>query len=139
MLAVLIIAGLLVLILKAHRHRKSTAYKRSALHLVNDLKQYPDDQLPTEANRLLKRVALVAYPGERTTINQLYGETWVSWLNQRCKKPVFSGDAAAALAHGGYQPGVACPRDQLMADIQRWIRAHRRPQTRTHQGSAAHV
>lgn len=138
-LAALVFTVLFSLVVAIRRHRRNTAYKRSALPLVNALQNYDDATLPTEANRLLKRIALVAYPEQRTAINQLYGDSWVQWLNERCKNPVFSGPVADALARGGYERGLPSPREQITQDIQHWIRRHRRTASRPPNGRLQHV
>jgi hypothetical protein len=124
--AAALLAALLILMLTLRQRRRQEAYRRAALQRLELLHNCPEAQLPTEANRLLKRIALAAFPADQLTINQAFGTLWVDWLNAHCRQPVFSGAAATALAHGGYQPNVSCPRDELLASLQRWVREHHR-------------
>ncbi len=119
--------------------RRQEAYRRTALKLLDGLHEYSDAQLPAEANRLLKRVALVAFPAEKLTINQAFGENWVDWLNARCPDLVFSGAAAAALARAGYQRDASYPRAELLDSVSRWIATHQRTLRSTPARRPAHV
>lgn len=134
-LLVLIIGAVAALIVALRRRRRRNAYKGVALKMLQELQSCNDEQLVSETNRLLKRVALVAYPGEHTNINQLFGEAWVGWLNQCCRGEVFTGQTAAALASGGYRPTQQCPREDLLAGVKRWLVDHKRGQN----GRAARV
>lgn len=124
-LTILVLAALFALIVTLRQRRRREAYRRAALTLLQDLQDCPEADLATEANRLLKRIALVAFPGDQLAINQAFGEPWVDWLNRHCRQPVFVGATATALAQGGYQPNASCPRDELLASLSRWIREHR--------------
>ncbi len=138
--ATISLLGALVLALIAYLiKRRQEAYRRTAIKLLDQLREYPDTQLPTEANRLLKRVALAAFPAEKLAINQAFGEDWVAWLNARCRNLVFSGSAAAALARGGYQQDAAYPREELLACVRRWIADHQRALGRVPVRRPAHV
>jgi len=125
-LAVLLLALLIWGIVSWRRHYLRGLYRRQALALLNRLDSCSDDLLPTEVNRLLKRTALSAYPAQSTAINQAFGEAWVLWLNHCFSQSVFEGDAALAIAYGGYQPDLACPRAQLLESARRWIEKHKR-------------
>lgn len=135
-LAVLLIAGIAALTIAVLRYRRRTAYKRAALSLFDQLLNCADQDLPSETNRLLKRVALTAFPSERTRINQLFGDAWVEWLNGRCTKTVFTGPSADALASGGYKSSLLYPRDELLTNTRRWLLDHKRG---TVNGRAARV
>lgn len=131
-------ALVLALIVYLIRHRQE-AYRRTALKLLDQLREQSDAALPAEANRLLKRVALAAFPSEKLTINQAFGENWVDWLNARCPDLVFSGAAAAALARGGYQRDALYPREELLDRVRRWIATHQRTLRSTPMRRPAHV
>ena len=126
MLTILSVAAVIALVVALQQRRRRNAYKHAALGLLDKLRDCADQDLPSETNRLLKRVALVAFPNERTRINQLFGNAWVDWLNSRCGKSTFIGASADALAHGGYRAAAPCPRDELMASTRRWLLDHRR-------------
>lgn len=125
-LAALLTAAVIALTLMVRQRRRRNAYKHTAIGLLQDLRKCADEELPSETNRLLKRVALVAFPGERTLINQLFGDAWVNWLNQHCGKPVFSGASADALARGGYRSTLPCTREELLGCAHRWLLDHKR-------------
>lgn len=125
-LAILLIAAGVALVMTWRRRQRRNAYKSVALTLLDDLHRCADEDLASETNRLLKRVALVAYPGEQTVINQAFGDAWISWLNQRCGREVFIGNTADALAYGGYRSTPACPREDLLNSTRRWLREHKR-------------
>lgn len=124
-LTILLLAALFTLILALRQRRRRKAYRHAALSLLQDLQDCPEADLATEANRLLKRIALAAFPDDQLAINQAFGAPWVDWLNHHCRQPVFVGATATALAQGGYQPNTSCPRDELLASLRRWIREHR--------------
>lgn len=126
LMMILVLAALFAAILIVRRRRTRDAYRAAALTLIEDLRDCPEPRLATEANRLLKRVALTAFPAEQLAINQAFGQPWVDWLNNQCRQPVFAGAVATALAQGGYQPDIACPRDELLSSLRRWLREHRR-------------
>lgn len=128
-LTVLLIAGITALIVALLRQRRRTAYKRAALSMLDQLRDCADPDLPSETNRLLKRVALAAFPAERTRINQLFGDAWVDWLNGRCGKAPFVGASAEALASGGYRASTPCPREELLTSTRRWLLDHKRRPT----------
>jgi len=105
------------------RHAQS-AYRREALALLAPLQQCPLEQLPQQANTLLKRTALAAYANQRHYINGAFGREWVNWLNARCPYPVFTGSAARDLAEGGYMPAGTGDREALLHALRLWIQKH---------------
>lgn len=125
-LAGLLIISLVWLILALRKNRKRNAYKREALAMLAAIADLSDAEFPTEINRLLKRTALSGFPGQSRAINLAFGDGWVAWLNSQCKRPVFAGDCAQALAHGGYLANTVYPRDQLITSARHWIRSHKR-------------
>jgi hypothetical protein len=126
MLAALLIAAVIALVIAVRQRRRRNAYRRAALNLLNELRNCADSDLPSETNRLLKRVALAAFPAERTQINQMFGDSWVNWLNQCSSKAIFAGPSADALAHGGYRSTLPCTREELLGCTRRWLLDHKR-------------
>lgn len=125
MLATLLLAAVIALAVALHKWRQRNAYKHAALTMLDELRGYADEDLANETNRLLKRVALVAFPAERALINQLFGDAWVAWLNQSSGKSLFTGNCAEALAHGTYRSALPCSREELLACTRRWLVDHK--------------
>lgn len=124
--ASLLLAALIALVAWLLHHRQRAANKRALMALVDQLRTCADEDLSSETNRLLKRAALVAFPRERMLINQLFGEEWVTWLNQRSDKPIFTGACADTLVQGGYRSTLLCAREELIACTYRWLANHQR-------------
>ena len=126
-LGALVLAVMIVLIASLRRHRQRKAYKQVALIMFDALDSCTDQNLVSEANRVLKWTALMAFPEKQMQINPLFGDAWVDWLNQHSNTPIFTNTCAEALGHGGYRSGLPCSREELLACTRRWLRDHRRP------------
>jgi hypothetical protein len=128
-----ILAGLLLtsLILSfwwLKNRRRKKAYRRDAHSEMRQLATQDSDQWIRKINELLKRTALAAYSQDRALINGLYGEPWVSWLNNRCRQPVFIGETAVILGAGGYRREDLqideAIKYQIMDAAKKWISQH---------------
>lgn len=123
-LIILAITALITGITLLVQYRRRARYKQQVDLLIQHLRALPADNLVLEANRLLKRAALAAYPSSATQINQAFGKEWVSWLNNRCPKPVFMDEQAQALASGHYNTDVIYDRELLIIGVAEWFFSH---------------
>lgn len=79
-----------------------------------------DAPLYAAVNQWLKEQLL----GRDDTPLNRHGDAWIAQLNACAGQPLFTGDCAAALAHGLYQPQPpACSRDLLCQTAARWLQA----------------
>lgn len=100
------------------------AYRRQALSLLNTLKPSQTPEFATEVSTLLKRVALTAYPKQRSKITQAHGIVWTNWLNQACPKAVFKTDSTKALSQAPYQSNIVFDASVLKLSAKAWIKLH---------------
>ena len=119
MTCVIASAGVYWLIQKLKRNR----YRKEALKLLTNDNLSQSVQGVSEINGVLKRTALYAYPNERAQIARLFGDAWVQWLNDHCKKPVIDAGAGSALAQGGYAPREVNV-NALREAAKRWVKQH---------------
>lgn len=106
------------------RRVKQNRYRKEALSLLDTIAADPAQHSVADLNAVLKRTALHAYPRERPDIARGYGEPWVHWLNDKCKKPVINGTAARALAQGAYSRSSDAPLDELLEASRQWVKLH---------------
>lgn len=128
-----VLAGLLVLAAIAtfwlgRRWWRTRAYRRAALHELRALQtqwqQHRDDrQLQADVNRLLKQVALAAFP--RTQVAALHGADWLSFLDAQLRRPVFAQPALAGLGDNYRAEPAAVDNTVLLQAARDWIRRHR--------------
>lgn len=115
-LAVLLLAVLGCGIWRWQRHRRANAYRRTALHL---LQQAGDD--PAKIAAILRRTALAAYP--RAQVAALAGTDWLAFLDRQVGGDSFSQGAGRIVAFAPYCPTAPDPRLSQIAAL--WIRRHR--------------
>lgn len=126
-----ILAGLLLLALIAAvwfglRWWRARAYRRVALRELRELQtqwqQHRDDQkLQIAVNRLLKQVALAAFP--RTQVAALHGMNWLQFLDAQLRRPVFAQPALAGFGDT-YSAAAATEPEALVQAAREWIRRH---------------
>ncbi|MFT4520787.1 MAG: hypothetical protein ACI9JM_003195 [Halioglobus sp.] len=126
LLAILVIAALAAGIYFSVRHYQRKAYRRRALVQLEKLQaNYQNDAQTvtylTQANALLKSVALIAYSAEAVAAQ--HGDSWEAFLNSTAKtaSPFTPGFSSAA-----YQK--SCPDidvDNIHRAAQHWIKHHR--------------
>lgn len=120
----LVLLGLVGLLVRYVIHNRA---KRQALRL---LKTYQDAYLkqpnaPLTSSRiseLLKRVALVYYPREKTA--SLSGEAWITFLNDTSKQLDFRS-VSVLLIDCPYQPSSTHDLSPLFDLAQQWIKQRR--------------
>lgn len=109
-----------------NRYRREAAARLQQLANTHD-RGVVDEQgtLISQVNRLLKLTALAAFTREQ--VASLSGTDWVSFLNNQCAAPPFSGEQGQLLALGAYslQTLDTDTRQQLIAASLIWVREHR--------------
>ena len=110
--------------------RKKNAYRRHGIFLCSKLFQQ-NNQLDSvtlihHLNRILKQVALHAYPREK--VASLCNENWLLFLNKTGKMNHFSNTAGKLLGKFRYQKSLHnCSEQdlkQLKTIVIKWIRYH---------------
>lgn len=128
LLAGILLLALIAAIFLTLRWWRARAYRRAALHALRELQtqwqQHRDDrQLQSDVNRLLKQVALAAFP--RTQVAALHGSDWLQFLDAQLRRPVFAQPALAGLGDTYRAEPVAVDADVLQQAARDWIRRHR--------------
>jgi Domain of unknown function (DUF4381) len=108
------------------RHWHANRYRREAALEIRKLAAGEHTEpLLAELNRLLKRVALAAYP--RDEVAMLSGLPWAEFLSRQCDIPSFDDSQLELLASGGYRQleidGELA--SELMDAAMLWIESHR--------------
>lgn len=127
-LAALLLVALIVAIGLTLRWWRARAYRRAALLALRELhvqwQQHRDDrQLQSDVNRLLKQVALAAFP--RTQVAALYGSDWLQFLDAQLRQPVFAQATLAGLGDSYRATPAAVDASTLLQAAGDWIRRHR--------------
>ncbi len=121
---------LAIIILATHfilsRWRKRR-YRRQALSTLRRVvKAYEahgnKKQFAHDCNRLLKKVALQAYP--RQDIANLNGDQWLVFLSKSSGNAQFSHSEGAALGSDRFKPDYELNVDQLQTLTLSWIKKH---------------
>ena len=130
-LLVLLVAAWLLLLSLQYWWRNR--YRTAALRELNSLRQSNGnfgDQSTTVAalNRILKRVALAAWPREK--VSQLTGQAWVDFLNQSGDGVKFSSEQSSTLRDVAFSRRIsqgltADQLNELFTSAEKWIRKHR--------------
>ncbi|WP_330924604.1 DUF4381 domain-containing protein [Candidatus Sororendozoicomonas aggregata] len=120
---VIIMLAMRFILSRWHKRR----YRRRALSTLRKVvKAYEANgnkrQFAHDCNRLLKKVALQAYP--RQNIASLNGDQWLVFLSQSSENPQFSDSAAAALGSDRFKPDHELNVDQLHTLTLSWIKKH---------------
>lgn len=98
------------------RHRRQSAYRRSAL---SELATPGLSAASTAA--ILRRAALVAYPRKR--VAGLYGQDWISFLRQTSERTEYPEIVWRSLVEAPYRDVPADP--SLTALAKDWIKTHK--------------
>lgn len=132
LLAGLLTGACLWLLWFAWRRHRQRAYRRAALHLLQQLRrrQNPPAERLAEANALLKRTALAAWPAAR--VAALHGGDWCRFLSAslpRRQSP--PANLEHLLRDGLYGGGAVTEADveHLLDFCECWIRHHLPPAT----------
>ncbi|WP_170325001.1 DUF4381 domain-containing protein [Ruegeria arenilitoris] len=116
---VLLLAAVVVCAVYLYRrHRRSNAYRRTALA---DLQAAGGDV--AKIAEILRRTALAAFP--RDQVASLHGPEWITFLKQSADKTSISSSDAQALVDAPYR---SSPPNPKVANFARdWIRTHKAP------------
>lgn len=114
-----------------HRNRYRSAALAELDRLRRAIQQSGKQKSVADLDRLLKRVALAAWPRER--VAQLTGRDWISFLNQHSPSDdsgAFDADQTQVMTNAVYSNRIskaltADQIDDLFQTAQCWIRKHR--------------
>lgn len=109
--AIVVLAIATALFVWWRRARARSAYRRAGLALLKTARTTRDVSV------ILKRVALVVFP--RSMVASLYGDEWVAFLDDSCRRARFS---ALSEADEGVEASA-----ELRSKAGTWIRHHRVP------------
>ncbi len=102
------------------------AYRRCQAKIAENPANRPaaDSRYLQEANQILRRAALVAWP--RGRVAALSGGGWLEFLDQSGGGEAFQRGAGQALGEGPYRAVPDCDIPAVHALGRRWLRTHRR-------------
>lgn len=107
------------------KRRQRLTYRRNALAELHDLTTLDDHQLAQALNQLLRRVALQCH--SRQQVAGLTGEQWQRFLTDPDQAGAMPSSSAQRLLEAAYNPQAELSnRQQLINDVEQWIRKHRR-------------
>ncbi len=129
--ACILLAGVVTAAFLLYRHYSRNRYRRAALkeseHIAACLDNNEDSHaLVSDLNRLLKRVALSAWP--RETVAALHGNEWLDFLDKTSRSNDFTTGPGQVFGDARFSPGEHALSqseiDQLQRLVNRWIRKH---------------
>jgi Domain of unknown function (DUF4381) len=115
----LLAVGAVLQITRWIRDWKRNWYRRAALR---ELPRTPAEEL----SALLKRTALAAWPREK--VAALTGQSWLQFLNQTLKPPLFEGEPGCEIEELSVRNGsTLSPQEEreIRHLAEQWIRRHR--------------
>lgn len=122
----LIVASIVVvvgLIIFYRRYKKKWGYRQEALGLLKAYRSNPENSnIAIQYLECLKRTAITAYPNQ--DIDSLYGETWLSFLNQQTPKPLFNQEIEKFICNAQYKKKFTIENEHLYKAIEGWIKYH---------------
>lgn len=120
LLALFVVIGLIALIRSLWRHYQRRAYVREARLKLQALSLQPlsPQQQLQQANDILKRCAMTAYP--KSSVASLSGESWLVFLDQHCKTPLFGDHARWLESWFRYDVSADLSRDFIQR-AERWV------------------
>ncbi|WP_170287385.1 DUF4381 domain-containing protein [Halioglobus maricola] len=126
LLAVLLLTGIAALLWVLVQRRRRNLYRRqglAALAVIEQRYAQMNDPLTcvSDVNRVLKTVALHAYPDEN--VAALHGYEWVTFLETRAARAVTFDPAFADFHYR--KPGTDFSADALLQQAQTWIAHHK--------------
>jgi Domain of unknown function (DUF4381) len=132
---VLLLAALTLVVLWRMRTHRKNRYRRDGLAELEQVVRDSSGNAPGDAerirtiSRLLKRVALVAYP--RKDVASLTGPEWSSFLDKSAGRKGFSESSMSLMRAASYQAGGSVEEatqseglDRLIKDARNWIGNH---------------
>jgi hypothetical protein len=131
LLALLILAGLILLTVKALKYNRKRAYRREASHQLMLAREHyrssGDGSAYAQALlEILKRTALTAYPRDSKRIASLHGEDWLKFLDSTCSTCNFRSPEGRGLLQAAYSAEAdAFALQQCYSEARLWIAGHR--------------
>lgn len=127
LLAGLLLLALVVLTAVLTRHYRQNRYRRRGLKQAQRLYQdylchQQKKQFAHDCNRLLKAVALQAFPRQKTA--RLNGQPWLDFLYESSGNTLFRQSAAAALGADRFKPDQDPDVELLHTLTKSWIKHH---------------
>ncbi|WP_263080007.1 DUF4381 domain-containing protein [Endozoicomonas sp. Mp262] len=127
LIAILLITGIAVAATFLVRHYRKNRYRRHGLRKVQAIYQsylnhQQKRQFAHDCNRLLKAVALQAFPRQKTA--QLNGQPWLDFLYESSGNGLFKQTAAAALGAERFKPDQEPDVELLHTLTKSWIKKH---------------
>lgn len=111
------------LISRYRKNRYRTQGRKAAESLYADYRQHRNPrQFAHDCNRLLKQVALHAYPQQ--TVAELHGQPWQQFLADTGRNPQFLEGPGQALGDHRFAPDWSPDVDALHSLTLSWIRKH---------------
>ena len=127
--ALLLTAAFMLFLMYHRRKSQKNRYRVEALMQLDFLRKQPSQIiLLAETAKLLKRVALSAWPRER--VAPLAGKEWVRFLNETTRQPLFGEEAEILLSETEYrlqnetQAAQAERIQEFCEAAKRWIEEH---------------
>ncbi|MCM5664113.1 DUF4381 domain-containing protein [Galbibacter mesophilus] len=114
----LVLLGLTILYFVIKHHKKN-AYRREAL------KELEQVHSVSEILVILKIAAMKAFGREQT--GALYGESWITFLDEKVKTPLFAPhkESIAAVVYQENEPSEETKR-KIITNSKKWIKTHAR-------------
>ena len=103
-------------------HYRKLASKKAAGLLENYQQHENPRKFAHDCNRLLKQVALHAYPDQE--VASLYGQPWREFLAETGNNPDFLNEKAEALGESRFNPERTPDITELHSLTLNWIRKH---------------
>ncbi|OED41196.1 hypothetical protein ACH42_14535 [Endozoicomonas sp. (ex Bugula neritina AB1)] len=127
LLAILILGTLSYGLYWLIKHWQKNLYRiqgrKSAKALYADYQKHQNPrQFANDCNRLLKQVALHAYPQQ--DIASLHGKQWQTFLSETGRDPRFTENAGLSLGEGRYTPDWTPDVTALHSLTLSWIKKH---------------
>ncbi|HUH36598.1 MAG TPA: DUF4381 domain-containing protein [Spongiibacteraceae bacterium] len=125
LLAALVLSALVAAGWWLARRRARRRYRREAVMALTALHNHCRDQPAVyiaEANALLKRCALAAYP--RQQVAALHGAAWLRFLDQQVDGDAFQHGPGRLLTEQAYRPAPEGDIDALHQCVRQWLEHH---------------
>lgn len=130
LLSVVLVAGFILLTLKAFKYNRKRAYRRQAIRELMLAREHyrssgDGSAYAQELLELLKRTALTAYPRDKQRIAGLHGEEWLRFLDSTCASCTFRSPEGLGLLRAAYSSEAdASALHECYTQAGLWIAAH---------------
>ncbi len=126
-LIILLLIAIIWISLRAYRYYRRQQIKRLAMQRIQQLQMahqkhtQPPQQIIAELSILLRRVALAYF--KRADIAGLYGEKWLTFLDDTGESKSFRHPAGELLITAPYQKQVTAKLEPLLLMCQQWVKS----------------